>query len=62
MPWNPHRIDIPPIGGFEVSVKDELARRWEDKIDTGAASAVKRMLRGEPVGTIELVKRLDRTA
>jgi 2-keto-4-pentenoate hydratase/2-oxohepta-3-ene-1,7-dioic acid hydratase in catechol pathway len=56
------RIEIPPIGGFEVGVRDDLARRWENRIDTGAASAVKRMLRGEPLGTIEVVKRLDRTA
>jgi 2-keto-4-pentenoate hydratase/2-oxohepta-3-ene-1,7-dioic acid hydratase in catechol pathway len=56
------RIEIAPIGGFEVGVQDNLARRWESRIDTGAASAVMRMLRGEPIGTIELVKRLDRPA
>jgi hypothetical protein len=56
------RIEIAPIGGFEVGVRDELARRWENRIDTGAASVVKRLLRGEPMGTLDLVKRLDKTA
>jgi len=54
------RIDIAPIGGFAVTIKDDLARRWEDRIDTGAASMVRRMLRGEPMGDMNLVKRLDK--
>ena len=30
------RIEIAPIGGFEVGVRDKLARRWESRIDTAA--------------------------
>jgi 2-keto-4-pentenoate hydratase/2-oxohepta-3-ene-1,7-dioic acid hydratase in catechol pathway len=56
------RIEIAPIGGFEVAVQDKLARRWESRIDTGCAAAVRRIVRGEPMGTLDMVKRLDRTA
>lgn len=56
------RIEIEPIGGFEVGVHDVLRRRWQSQIDSGSASAVKRLLRGEPLGEIGFVKRLDNTA
>lgn len=53
------RIAIEPIGGFEVTVADPLGRRWEKAIDRGAGQAVLRLLRGEPMGTVEWARRLD---
>lgn len=54
------RIEIEPIGSFEVTVKDELARRWERGVDSRLAAAVLRLVRGEPLGTVEFARRLDR--
>lgn len=53
------RIEIAPIGGFEVKVADDRGRRWRRGIDMGAAAAVRRVVAGEPVGTIEFAPRLD---
>ncbi len=54
------RIQIDPIGSFEVVVADHLARRWEKGVDRGTAEAVLRLVRGEPLGAIEFARRLDR--
>ncbi|WP_066700549.1 fumarylacetoacetate hydrolase family protein [Sphingobium amiense] len=54
------RIEIEPIGGFSVKVKDVLGRRWERGVDTRLAEVVLRMVRGEPLGTVEFSPRLDR--
>lgn len=56
---NTVRIEIQPIGSFEVKVEDSLRRRWEKGIDTRLAAAVLRMVRGEPLGTVEFSRRLD---
>lgn len=53
-------IEIEPIGGFEVQVRDPLGRRWEKGIDTRLAATVLRMVRGEPLGTVEFSRRIDR--
>ncbi|WP_242128177.1 fumarylacetoacetate hydrolase family protein [Sphingobium sp. Sx8-8] len=54
------RIEIEPIGGFSVQVKDALGRRWEKGVDTRLAAVVLRMVRGEPLGTVDFSPRLDR--
>lgn len=54
------RIAIDPIGGFEVKVNDPLKRRWRKGIDTGVAAAVLRMVKGEPLGSLDFAPRLDR--
>lgn len=54
------RIEIEPIGGFEVKVKDRLSRQWERGVDSRLAAIVLRMVRGEPTGPLEFARRLDR--
>jgi len=53
------RIEIEPIGSLEVNIKDTLGRRWEKGVDWRLAEVVLRMVRGEPVGTVEFAQRLD---
>ena len=53
------RIEISPIGGFEVRVIDNLNRRWEKGIDRGVAEAVLRLVRGEPLGQFQFARRID---
>jgi 2-keto-4-pentenoate hydratase/2-oxohepta-3-ene-1,7-dioic acid hydratase in catechol pathway len=54
------RIESDSIGGFDVTDADPLKRRWRKGIDTGAAGAILRMVKGEPMGAFAFAPRLDR--
>jgi hypothetical protein len=54
------RIEIAPIGHFEVRVGDALKRRWVKGFDRGTADAALRMVRNEPLGKVTFAARLDR--
>jgi 2-keto-4-pentenoate hydratase/2-oxohepta-3-ene-1,7-dioic acid hydratase in catechol pathway len=54
------RIEIEPIGAFEVTVSDTLGRKWHKGIDSGVSEAVLRMVRGQPLGAVRFAARLDR--
>jgi 2-keto-4-pentenoate hydratase/2-oxohepta-3-ene-1,7-dioic acid hydratase in catechol pathway len=53
------RIEIAPIGNFEVRVGDPMKRRWTKGFDRGAADAALRMVRNEPLGAVTFAARLD---
>lgn len=55
------RIEIEPIGGFEVRVSDPLKRRWPKSVDHAAAAWVKSHVARTPgLGPPTWAERLDR--
>jgi 2-keto-4-pentenoate hydratase/2-oxohepta-3-ene-1,7-dioic acid hydratase in catechol pathway len=52
------RIQIDGIGGFEVRISDALKRRWKKGIDQGVAAVARRLVRGEPLGTVQFSERI----
>lgn len=55
------RIEIEPIGGFEVGVRDPLKRRWTKGVDHAAAAWVKGHVARTPgLGPPTWAERLDR--
>lgn len=53
------RMEIEPIGGFEVTVSDPQQRRWAKGIDHGPAAAVRRLANGEEMGGFQYAQRID---
>ena len=54
------KIEIAPIGAFEVRVNDSRKRRWESGVDRGAAAWVKGLVAGDgTIGHPQFAERLD---
>jgi 2-keto-4-pentenoate hydratase/2-oxohepta-3-ene-1,7-dioic acid hydratase in catechol pathway len=55
------RIEIDGVGGFEVTVKDPLKRRWVKEVDRGTANYVRNVVAKVPnLGPPPFAERIDR--